>query len=296
MDWVQYWFMFPISICVATIAMLSGIGGAAYFIPIFAIIFPILGPEYVQPMVASISVALFTETFGFASGFVGYRRRRLIDYGMAKSFLVFAVPCGIAGALLAFVINEEMLKLGYGILMLALAYVLLKGHTVEDEHVGEDGAVNYKTSYPIEKRSITDRDGNTYNYHFHWPRKGGVLIGFGGLLTGVLGVGIGEVTIPLLARRYRVHIPVAAATSILVVIITVMSASFTQFSKMIQEGGINAVPWNLICYTVPAVIIGGQIGPRLQGLIATRKVEMLIGSLFTVIGLAFIWIVSRSFL
>ena len=74
-----------------------------------------------------------------------------------------------------------------------------------------------------------------------------------------------------------------------------MSASFTQFSKMIQEGGINAVPWNLICYTVPAVIIGGQIGPRLQGLIATRKVEMLIGSLFTVIGLAFIWIVSRNF-
>jgi len=111
-----------------------------------------------------------------------------------------------------------------------------------------------------------------------------------------IGVGIGEVTLPLLARRYRVHIPVAAATSILVVIVTVMSASFTQFSKMIQEGGINAVPWNLICYTVPAVIIGGQIGPLLQGLIATRKVEMLIGSLFTVIGLAFIWIVSRNFL
>jgi uncharacterized membrane protein YfcA len=296
MDWVQYWFMFPVSICVATIAMLSGIGGAAYFIPIFAIIFPILGPEYSQPMVAAIAVALFTETFGFASGFIAYRRRRLIDYEMAKHFLIFAVPFGILGALLAFVINEELLKFGYGLLMLILAYVLLKGHSVEAENIAEDGAVHYETSYPVQKRSVTDRDGNTYNYNFHWPRKGGALIGFGGLLTGVLGVGIGEVTLPLLARRYRVQIPVAAATSILVVIITVVSASFTQFSRLIQEGGINAVPWNLICYTVPAVIVGGQIGPRLQGLVPARRVEILIGSLFTLIGVAFIWIVSRGFL
>jgi uncharacterized membrane protein YfcA len=44
MDWTIYWFMFPVSICVATTAMLSGIGGAALFIPIFVIIFPLLGP------------------------------------------------------------------------------------------------------------------------------------------------------------------------------------------------------------------------------------------------------------
>ena len=46
--------MFPISICVATTAMLSGIGGAALFIPIFVIIFPILGPEYPLTTAAAI--------------------------------------------------------------------------------------------------------------------------------------------------------------------------------------------------------------------------------------------------
>jgi hypothetical protein len=45
MDWTIYWFMFPVSIGVATTAMLSGIGGAALFTPIFLIIFPLLGPE-----------------------------------------------------------------------------------------------------------------------------------------------------------------------------------------------------------------------------------------------------------
>ena len=35
MDWTQYWFMFPVAMCVATMAMLSGTGGAALFIPVF---------------------------------------------------------------------------------------------------------------------------------------------------------------------------------------------------------------------------------------------------------------------
>ena len=47
MDFTLYWFMFPVSIAVATCAMLSGIGGAALFTPIFILVFPLLGEEYV---------------------------------------------------------------------------------------------------------------------------------------------------------------------------------------------------------------------------------------------------------
>jgi len=47
MDLTLYWFMFPVSIGVATCAMLSGIGGAALFTPIFILGFPLLGPEYI---------------------------------------------------------------------------------------------------------------------------------------------------------------------------------------------------------------------------------------------------------
>ena len=72
--------MFPVAICVATAAMLSGIGGAALFIPIFVIIFPLLGPEYPLAISAAIGSALMTEVFGFSSGFIGYYRKRLIDF------------------------------------------------------------------------------------------------------------------------------------------------------------------------------------------------------------------------
>jgi len=54
-------------------------------------------------------------------------------------------------------------------------------------------------------------------------------------------VGIGEVVIPLLGKRYRFPVSVVAATLILVVIVTVMSAPFTHISTLIAEGGVDAV-------------------------------------------------------
>ena len=80
--------------------MLSGIGGAALFIPIFVIIFPILGPEYPLSTAAAIGTALMTEVFGFSSGFIGYYRKRLIDFRSAIPFIRVAVPVAIVGALM----------------------------------------------------------------------------------------------------------------------------------------------------------------------------------------------------
>ncbi len=51
----HYWFMFPISIAIATIAMSTGIGGAVFFSPIFMLALKI------EPSVA-IGTALITES------------------------------------------------------------------------------------------------------------------------------------------------------------------------------------------------------------------------------------------
>ena len=165
LDWVQYWFMFPISICVATTAMLSGIGGAALFIPIFVIIFPILGPEYPLTTAAAIGSALLTEVFGFSSGFVGYYRKRLIDFGSAIPFLIVSVPIAIIGAILLATMKEQevFLKGSYALLMLLLCPIILR-HTPNDKIKdikrldGKKGS-NLKTA-----RTITARDGNIYKY------------------------------------------------------------------------------------------------------------------------------------
>ena len=290
--------MFPVSICVATTAMLSGIGGAALFIPIFVIIFPILGPEYPLTTAAAIGTALMTEVFGFSSGFVGYYRKRLIDFRSAIPFICVAVPVAIVGALMLAILKEQetFLKAAYAVLMLVLCPVILK-HTSPppaalENIAGQDVPDRNGQASDRPTRSITARSGETYT--FAVPKVGllgGLITSIGAFLTGLLGVGIGEVIVPQLVKRNHVPVAVAAATSVFTVIVTIASASFTQVTALMAAGGANAIPWNVVCYTIPAVIIGGQIGPWLQGRIAQRTMEKVIAILFGLIGVAMVWIV-----
>lgn len=308
MDFTLYWFMFPVSILIATTAMMSGIGGAAYFTPLFLVIFPLLGPEYVLTPVAAVGTALFIETFGFSSGFVGYYRKGLIDFRSAVPFILIAVPVGIIGALLASKIPGWSITAGYAVLMVVLGTVMIRHHEEieipSDEEVAPAGgdtaeAVGEKSvgaaQAPRPTRTITAKDGQIYT--FNVPRHGfaSLVTATGAFLTGLLSVGIGEVTMPQLAKRNRVPIPVAAATSVLVVIVTVALTSFTHIAALIGGGGLSAVPWHLIVYAVPAVIIGGQIGPRLQGRISHRSMERAIGSLFLAIAVAMVFVAYNKY-
>ena len=287
MDWTLYWFMLPVSMLVATTAMLSGIGGAALFTPIFLVIFPLLGPEYpLASPVAAIGVALLTETFGFSSGFIGYFRKRLVDFASAVPFVAVGVPVAITGALLAQYANPVFLMGAYAVLMIILSYIMIRHHPPVDDSIADPGTAPGAAGDRRPIRTITARDGTVYTFKAPRQGKGAAATGLGAFLTGMLSVGIGEVVMPQLAKRNRVPIPVAAATSVLIVIITVAAASFTQISALVAEGGADAVPWNLVVYTIPGVIIGGQIGPRLQGKVNHRDMERAIGVLFAVIGIA----------
>jgi hypothetical protein len=270
--------MFPVAICVATCAMLSGIGGAALFTPLFVLVFPILGPEYVlESTVAAIAVALITQTFGFASGFVGYYRRRLIDYKLAWRMIRVAVPVAVFGVWSANHLPDSVLLTGYALLVLVLAWSLRRN---------DRNSLAANSSPSIHRRVIVDSRGHEYAYDD--PKLGPAsiaLTSIGAFMTGLVSVGMGEVTVSQLHRK-AVPIAVAAATSVLVVSVTVLFASSTHVLQLVQGGGWAAIPWNLLVWDVPGVLIGGQIGPRLQGLIPQQTMRRGIGVLFVILAIA----------
>jgi hypothetical protein len=69
MDWTVYWFMLPVCIAIASVAMFSGISGAALLIPVFLIGFPLLDVPRLTTVEAvgtsllleSCSTAVFTR-------------------------------------------------------------------------------------------------------------------------------------------------------------------------------------------------------------------------------------------
>ncbi|MBM3560184.1 MAG: sulfite exporter TauE/SafE family protein [Alphaproteobacteria bacterium] len=290
LDWTLYWFMLPVCVAVATTAMLTGISGAALMVPVLVIGLPALGPAYaLQTTSLSIGSALIIQSAGFASGLYGYWRRRLIDVRSALPFLVFAVPAAVAGALAlgALAQYDTLIKGAYALLMLALCPLLLlrgRGQTVA---MTAGSVARPEMGAGGRLRSLTGHDGRTWHYSVPRPgASGGLLTALGGFLTGLVAVGMGEVLMPQLLRRHRLPPPVAAAMSVLIVIIVTLTAAFVYAASLASAADDLALPWHMLVWAMAGVALGGQIGPRLHGLVAQRAMERLISLLFAAIGLA----------
>ena len=289
MDWLMYWFMFPGCIVIATIAMLSGISGAALLTPVMILGFPFLHVGTLTPA-AAVSMALLTEFFGFGSGVVGYYRRKLIDFMAAKTLLVVAIPAAIGGALISHTIDPMYLRVVYGGFMIVIATILLR-HVRES--VRNPTAIAPTTSIG-RIREVNDEtvikasDGTEYRYKLCDVRGGRFYTGFGAVMAGLTSTGIGEVIMPQLVRMCKMPVAVAAATSVFVVAATVLSGSITHMAMQIVEGGLANIPWNLVIYTVPGALIGGQIGAMYQGKVSSVKMERLIAMLFYIIAILFL--------
>ena len=99
----EFWYLFPVSIVIATIAMSSGVGGAVFFSPLFMLALKL------DPKIA-IGSALATELFGFASGLVAYYKAKLIDFKLAKGLLIFSIPAAIIGTTYGGLIHPVVMK------------------------------------------------------------------------------------------------------------------------------------------------------------------------------------------
>merc|ERR1712137_739468 len=146
---------------------------------------------------------------------------------------------------------------------------------LKQEYATED-PVWGTTKYFVSQRFQRDRKGNGYFYQLPLVSfvSSLILIIFGSLATGVISVGIGETTITSL-RRIRVPAAVATATSVTVTFIVVLFGVGT--SLIIQLATSNSqIPWDVIIWTVPGVLIGGQIGPFVGKIFKSEKKDYIL--------------------
>jgi uncharacterized protein len=115
-----------------------------------------------------------------------------------------------------------------------------------------------------------------------------VISGAGAIIAGMISTGVGEATLPVLVRRSRLPVPVAAATSTVVVAGTVTGAAVTHLIQLTLEDGLSAIPWNLIVWAVPGSILGAYLGTRLQGRVSERLARYFFAGLFAAIGVSFL--------
>lgn len=274
---LEFWFMFPVSILVATTAMASGVEGATFFAPIFILLLG-LPPE------VAIGVGLITEVFGFASGLYAYRRKKLIDYRLGLSLLMATIPLAIIGTLLSGIVDPDLLKIILGIGLLAVGANFLRVPSHEEVHQLNQGTQNFEPDKSL--NCLKTASGEEICYQVCNRTEGRLIAGIGSLFMGMVSTGLGEMNGYYLLRRCLVPSRVAVATSVFVVAVTALIASTGHLVRFLQAGGdsINIV-MSLVIFTAPGVLIGGQFGSMIASHIPQQVLEQVLGMLFIVVAL-----------
>ncbi|MDS0220009.1 sulfite exporter TauE/SafE family protein [Haloarcula sp. S1AR25-5A] len=305
--WFEYWWLCIAFVIGATIVNTVGISGSALFVPFLIFIFPLIAGKTLTPETL-VKVGLISESFGLSSSALAFIQYGLVDRRLALSLVLGSVPFVIAGALLSFVIPEPLFHALLGIALLAASYLLFKadlGHEEPGEAGDSDPEVSADggdATLPDDDNKLgpagvetadngtvtrVDRDGNDYGY-----TRGGYLERFanysiGGVFQGLAGFGVGELGIISMLRT-EVPVRVAIGTNHIVVALTAVLASLVHvFGGGLVPGAhsinLASTPWNMVVWTVPATVTGGQIAPYVSTALDTGTIKKFVGGLFAVI-------------
>ena len=304
--WLEFWWLFPVFLLGATIVNTVGISGSALFVPFLIFIFPL----FANPLTPEtlVKVGLISEAFGLSSSSVAFIQYGLVDRRLALALVGGSIPFVVAGALLSFVIPEPVFHALLGVALLAAAYLLFK--TNLDHSGGDDGGETAadggtaSADLPDDRNKLgpagvrtdedgtvtrVDREGDDYTY-----TRGGYLrraanYSIGGTFQGLAGFGIGELGIISMLGT-KVPVRVAIGTNHIVVALTAILASLVHvFGGGIVGGhslSLASTPWNMVVFTVPATVTGGQIAPYVSNALSTRTIKRFVAMLFGLIATA----------
>lgn len=275
---VEYWYLFPISILIATVAMASGIGGAVFFSPLFMLVLKL------DPAVA-IGIALMTELFGFSSGVFAYWRRRLIDFKLGRRLLVFSIPAAVVGSFSTELFPAAILKTIFAVGIIFIGWQLYSSYR-QGEKEGLDKQIA-EGSREKGETVLIDAAGNEYRYTIANKNEGRVFAAIGGWFLGMISVGLAELQEYELLVRCRVPSPVAVGTSIFVVVVTVFIASIGHLYNFATSADSSVLTQvlSIVTFTIPGVVVGGQIGPVVQARVNPDVTKVGIAFLFVAVGI-----------
>lgn len=224
-----HWVIMPIAFVAAAIANATAIGGGFLFFPLFVFV-------YALTPLAALKLSFATQAFGMSAGSLGWWR----------SIDVRAAGVGGASALLGMIIGTywafipvDYIKLMFGWVSLGIFLVII----IE----------MYLARTSVHSQAIFALDVRLAGY---------VLFSiFGGLFTAWTAIGVGEFIALYLLLVYRVRIEQCIATGVAVL-------ALTSIAGLVFHSHLGGIPWHLVLFTVPGVLLGGFCGATLG-----RKLE-----------------------
>ncbi len=249
------WFMAPVGLVISVLGMSSGISSSNFWIPVFAFG---LGVEPRVGFWLSLSIMIF----GYGSGIVKNIRSKTIHWRLAAAYLAVTAPAAAVGGVLSAQAPQKLL------LGLFAGFVLVYGASMVFRESRRRAGENH----------LEGRHERVYR----------VLGGFAGFTHGLVATGLGKLMLPKLLhdRRFHHHAE-AVGTMVTILFVTTLAAVLARLNGSFAQTLTKEAPRivSILIWVVPAVIVGGQIGPAAARRLPKRYVKLYVGALLLLVGL-----------
>ena len=261
--------IFLVCIGAGVIGALAGVGGGIIVVPTLTILF---GVDVRLAIGASI-VSVIATSSGAAAAFV---RDRMTDMRVGM-FLELATTSGaVAGALLAAQVAPAALLVLLGVVLLGSAgqQVLRLGEELPPTVEPSGMAAHLRLAGSYQDAAL----GREVRYAAQRVPLGFVLMGFAGLVSGLLGIGSGALKVLAMDGAMRLPMKVSSATSNFMIGVTAAASAGIYLGRGDVDPRI-AVPVAL------GVLAGATIGARLLPRLSNRRVRLIFLPVLVAIGL-----------
>lgn len=249
---------------------LTGLGGGIIIIPVLVVLFKI---NIHYAMGASL-ISVITTSSGAAAAYMrdGYTNLRIGVY-----LEVAAVIGALAGALLVGVVNKDYLIILFSSVLFISAYLTMQRHEDKEQ---------YQTSHPwaiaLKLNGSYPHKHKTEHYHVQNAPLGLFLMGFAGMLSGLLGIGSGSLKVLAMDQALRLPYKVATATSNFMIGITAATSVGIYFNY----GYINPV----ITFPVMlGVLAGSFLGGKVLSKVRIRPLRIIFSIVICLMGLQMLY-------
>jgi uncharacterized protein len=249
---------------IGVLAALTGVGGGIIIVPLLTLAYAFAPANAVGTSLLAILITAVAAT-------VGYSHQKRIDYKTGLLLAATTVPGALLGAFLTSLTPPMILGLTFGVFLIFVALRLLVqasrfGRNLPSHHSVEETKFNLKAAWRKTRGRLV----------------AGVALGFfGGVASGLLGVGGGVVLVPILCLVLELDIHVAVATSMFTMIATSISGAVQHYSL----GNINFEYALLLGF---GAVVGAQLGAFASKRISGRNLQLIFALLLLAVSIQMI--------
>lgn len=250
---------------IGTVASMIGIGGGVFIVSLLTLLYDFSPPLAVGTSLASI---VFTSLASTAN----YSRQKRVYYKTGLVLAATTIPGAFVGAYLTSIIGARQLGLIFGVFLLFVALRMI-----------------FELSFFRSKRSDTEtstRNPLAYSesalFRSRTKLSLGVMLSFfGGISSGLLGIGGGSLLVPIMTFALSIPIHIAVAISMFTMI-------FTSTSGVIQHYSLGNIRFEYSLLLALGTVFGAQLGAYTSKRISSRNLRRIFGIVLILVGVRMI--------